>query len=70
MNLSVLEGHFPVACPYKYDISYLWRVVRSLCICRSSCQLPEAPSIIQTIAEHERIAVCLYGHILLGQVGL
>jgi len=37
MILSVLEGHSPMASLFKCDISYLWRVVRSLCICRAYC---------------------------------
>jgi len=37
MTLSVLEGNFPTASLLKCDISYLWRVARSLCICRASC---------------------------------
>jgi len=37
MTLSVLEVHSPIASILKCDISYLWRVARSLCICRASC---------------------------------
>jgi len=37
MTLSVLEGHSPIASHFKCDIWYLWRVARSLCICRASC---------------------------------
>jgi len=36
MTLSVLEGHSPIASFFKCDISYLWHVARSLCICRAS----------------------------------
>ena len=36
-TLSVLESHSPNSSFSKCDISYLWRVVRSLCICRASC---------------------------------
>jgi len=36
MTLNVLEGHSLIASFFKCDISYLWRVARSLCICRSS----------------------------------
>jgi len=39
MTLSVLEGHSPIASLLKCDISYLWRVARSLCICRASCSV-------------------------------
>jgi len=37
MTLHVLEGHFPIASLFKCDISYLWRVARSRCICGASC---------------------------------
>jgi len=33
MTLSVFEGNSPIASPFKYEISYLWHVVRYLCIC-------------------------------------
>jgi len=36
MTLSVLEGHSTIAELFKCDISYLWHVARSLCICRAS----------------------------------
>jgi len=39
MSLSVLEGRFPIASVFKCDFWYLWRVARSLCICRASCLL-------------------------------
>jgi len=35
MTLSVLEGHSRIASLFKYDISYLWHVVCSLCTCRA-----------------------------------
>jgi len=38
MTLSVLEGDSPIASLFKCDISYLWRVARSLCIGRASCR--------------------------------
>jgi len=37
MTLRVLEGHFPIASLVKCDISYLWRVARSLCIFEAPC---------------------------------
>jgi len=37
MTLSVLEGHFPIASRFKCDISYLWCITWSLCICRACC---------------------------------
>jgi len=37
MTLSVFESNSPIASIFKCDISYLWRVARSLCICRASC---------------------------------
>ena len=42
MTLSVLEKVFPegifrIARIFKCEISYLWLVARSLCICRASC---------------------------------
>jgi len=39
MTLIVVEGHSPIAIFFKCDISYLWPVARSLCICRASCIL-------------------------------
>jgi len=36
MTLSILKGHFPIASLFKCDVSYLWHVARSLCICRAS----------------------------------
>ena len=33
MTLSVIEGHSPIASLFRCDISYLWRVARSLCNC-------------------------------------
>jgi len=38
MTLSVLDGNFLIASLFKCDISYLWHIVWSLCICRASCQ--------------------------------
>jgi len=29
MTLSVLEGHSPIACVFRCDISYLWHIARS-----------------------------------------
>jgi len=37
MTLNVLEGHSLIASLFNCDISYLWRVARSLCICRACC---------------------------------
>jgi len=37
MTLSVLEGHPAFASLFKCDVSYLWHVMWSLCICRASC---------------------------------
>jgi len=37
MTLGVLEGHSPITSLLNCDISYLWRVARSHCICRASC---------------------------------
>jgi len=37
MTLSVLEGNFLIASLFKYNISYLWHVAWSLCVCRASC---------------------------------
>jgi len=37
MTLSVLEGHSPIASLFKCNISYLWHLTWSLCICRASC---------------------------------
>jgi len=39
MTLSVLEGHslLQLANLFKCDISYLWHVAQSLCICRALC---------------------------------
>jgi len=34
MTLSVLEGHSLIASLFKCDISHLWCVARSVCICR------------------------------------
>jgi len=39
MTLSALKGYSSIASLFKCDISYLWRVARSFCICRASCQL-------------------------------
>jgi len=39
MTFSVLEDHSPIASLYKCDISYLWRVLPSLCICKASCRM-------------------------------
>ena len=36
MTLSVLEGHSPIASLFKCNISFLWCVARSLCICGAS----------------------------------
>jgi len=33
MTLDGLEGYYPIASLFKYDISYLWLVARSLYIC-------------------------------------
>jgi len=35
-DLECLETHSPIASLFKCDISYLWRVARSLCICTAS----------------------------------
>jgi len=35
MTLSVLKGHSPTASFFECDISYLWRVARSLGIYRA-----------------------------------
>jgi len=45
MNLGVLEGHFSIASLFKCHISYLWRVARSLCICRASCSLSKLTTV-------------------------
>jgi len=37
MTLSVLEDHSPIVCLFKYDISYLWRILWSLYIYKASC---------------------------------
>jgi len=37
MTLSVLEGHFPIASLSECNISYLWCIAPSLCICRAFC---------------------------------
>jgi len=45
MTLSVIEGRSPIAILFKCDFSYVWRVTRSLCICRASyCILQVAKS--------------------------
>jgi len=36
MTLNVPEGHSPIGRLFKWDISYLWRVAPSLCLCRAS----------------------------------
>jgi len=36
MTLSVLQDHSPIASLFKCDISYLWRVARSLCSTKSN----------------------------------
>jgi len=36
ITLSVLEGHSSIPSLLKCDISKMWRVARSLCICRAS----------------------------------
>jgi len=33
------EGHSPITSLFKCNISYLWHIVQSLCICRVSCML-------------------------------
>jgi len=33
MILSVLEGHSTIASLFKCNVSYLWCVTQSLCIC-------------------------------------
>jgi len=44
VTVNVLEGHFLIASLFKCDISYLWHVTRSLCICRASCPMSRYPS--------------------------
>jgi len=39
MILSVFGGNSIIASLFKCDISYLWRVARSLCICIALCLL-------------------------------
>jgi len=36
-TFNVVCGHSSIACLFKCDISYLWCVARSLCMCRASC---------------------------------
>jgi len=33
ITLIVLEGQFPIASLFKCDITYLWHIAQSLCIC-------------------------------------
>jgi len=37
MTLSVLEGNSPIASLFKCNISYLWHVTQSFCICKAYC---------------------------------
>jgi len=37
VTLSVFKGPSPIESLFKWNISYLWHVVWSLCICRASC---------------------------------
>jgi len=37
MTRHVFEGHFHIASLFNCNISYLWHIARSLCICRASC---------------------------------
>jgi len=58
MTLGVLEGHFLIASLFMCNISYLCRVVWSLCICRpSSCKF-WGPNHISGIAEASVAKFC------------
>jgi len=62
MTLSVLEGNSPIASLFKYDIAYLWRVARSLCICRASCRVMRASDrFIDTQADIQTDVLTLCG---------
>jgi len=59
-TLSVFEGHFPIASLFKCDILYLWRVKRSLCICRASCSYSRAAvNKISTITRNIARFLCV-----------